>query len=92
MACVAEIYFNYVRQTAIRTIWKGYCRTPISQQHRNEEWTIDELTQVLHFDDEEQTIKFLEEQGLELAFNEQGQQYLNWGSRHIESVGKFLIF
>ncbi|KAJ5754676.1 hypothetical protein N7533_004219 [Penicillium manginii] len=86
MACVAEIYFNYVRQTAIRTIWKGYCRTPISQQHRNEEWTIDELTQVLHFDDEEQTIKFLEEQGLELAFNEQGQQYLNWGSRHIESV------
>jgi hypothetical protein len=92
MACVAEIYFNYVRQTAIRTIWKGYCRTPISQQHRNEEWTVDELTRVLHFDDEEQTTKFLEEQGLELAFNEQGQQYLNWGSRHIESVGKFLMF
>ncbi|KAJ5397641.1 hypothetical protein N7509_005754 [Penicillium cosmopolitanum] len=86
MACVAEIYFNYVRQTAIRTIWKGYCRTPISQQHRNEEWTVDELTRVLHFDDEEQTTKFLDEQGLELAFNEQGQQYLNWGSRHIESV------
>jgi len=91
MACVAEIYFNYVRQTAIRTIWKGYCRTPISQQHRNEEWTVEELTRVLHFDDDEHTINFLEEQGLELATNDQGQQYLNWGSRHIESVGQYLL-
>lgn len=91
MGCVAEIYFNYVRQTAIRTIWKGYRRMPTSQQHKNEEWTVDELTRVLHFDDEEQTIKFLGDQGLQLALDEHGQQYMNWGTCDIDSVGKYLM-
>lgn len=92
MACVAEIYFNHVRQTAIRSIWKGYCRQPASQQHKNEEWTVEELTRVLHFDDEEQTIKFCEEQDLELAENANGQLYLNWGSRPVDSVGMCSAF
>ena len=87
MACVAEIYFNNVRLTAIRSIWKGYCRYPSSQQHKNEEWTVDELTKVLYFDDAEQTIKFCEEQDLEFAENANGDLYLNWGSRNIDSVG-----
>ncbi|OGM42606.1 putative leucine permease transcriptional regulator (SAC3) [Aspergillus bombycis] len=86
MACVAEIYFNNVRLTAIRSIWKGYCRYPSSQQHKNEEWTVDELTRVLYFDDTEQTIKFCEEQDLEFAENANGDLYLNWGSRNIDSV------
>ncbi|PIG87776.1 leucine permease transcriptional regulator (SAC3) [Aspergillus arachidicola] len=86
MACVAEIYFNNVRLTAIRSIWKGYCRYPSSQQHKNEEWTVDELTKVLYFDDTEQTIKFCEEQDLEFAENANGDLYLNWGSRNIDSV------
>ncbi|RAQ47173.1 leucine permease transcriptional regulator (SAC3) [Aspergillus flavus] len=86
MACVAEIYFNNVRLTAIRSIWKGYCRYPSSQQHKNEEWTVDELTKVLYFDDAEQTIKFCEEQDLEFAENANGDLYLNWGSRNIDSV------
>lgn len=89
MACVAEIYFNFVRQTAIRAIWKGYCRQPMSQQHKNEEWTIDELTRVLHFDDEEQTIQFCNDQDLTLSENASGQLYLNWGSRPVESIGMF---
>ncbi|OJI88981.1 hypothetical protein ASPTUDRAFT_35080 [Aspergillus tubingensis CBS 134.48] len=85
-ACVAEIYFNHMRQTAIRSIWKGYCRYPASQQHKNEEWTLDELTTVLCFDDHEQTIKFCEDQGLEFAENANGDLYLNWGSRPIDTV------
>ncbi|KAL3463972.1 SAC3/GANP/Nin1/mts3/eIF-3 p25 family-domain-containing protein [Aspergillus heterothallicus] len=86
MACVAEIYFNHMRQTAIRSIWKGYCRSPASQQHKNEEWTVDELTTVLYFDDEDQTIQFCEAQDLEFAENTSGDLYLNWGSRPVDSV------
>ncbi|PYI00794.1 nuclear pore complex protein An-Sac3 [Aspergillus sclerotiicarbonarius CBS 121057] len=86
MACVAEIYFNHMRQTAIRSIWKGYCRYPASQQHKNEEWTVDELTTVLCFDDYEQTVKFCEDQDLKFAENANGNIYLDWGSRPVDSV------
>ncbi|KAJ6107653.1 hypothetical protein N7523_008976 [Penicillium sp. IBT 18751x] len=86
MACVAEIYFNHVRQTAIRAIWKGYCRQPVSQQSKNDEWTVDELTRVLHFDDDEQTIQFCNDQDLTLDENANGQLYLNWGSRPVDSI------
>ncbi|CEJ60294.1 Putative MCM3-associated protein [Penicillium brasilianum] len=87
MACVAEIYFNHVRQTTIRAIWKAYCRAPASQQHKNEEWTVEQLTKVLYLDDDEQTIKFCEEQDLQFAENANGQMYLNWGARPVDSVG-----
>ncbi|KAJ5317599.1 hypothetical protein N7508_002107, partial [Penicillium antarcticum] len=87
MACVAEVYFNHIRQTAIRAIWKAYCRSPVSQQAKNEEWTVEELTRVLHFDDHEQTIQFCEEQDLQLAQNADGALYLNWGSRPVDSIG-----
>ncbi|KAL2000642.1 hypothetical protein VTN02DRAFT_2807 [Thermoascus thermophilus] len=86
LACVAEIYFNHVRHTAIRSIWKGYCRQPLSQQHKNEEWTLEELTDALYFDNTEQTRDFCEEQDLEFAENSEGQLYLNWGNRAVDSV------
>ncbi|KAL1958980.1 hypothetical protein VTO42DRAFT_3221 [Malbranchea cinnamomea] len=86
MACIAEIYFNQVRQTAIRSIWKAYCRQPLSQQHKNQEWTVEELTKVLCFDDAEQTIAFCEKQGLQLTTNPEGHTYLNWADRSIDSV------
>ncbi|KAL5002826.1 SAC3/GANP/Nin1/mts3/eIF-3 p25 family-domain-containing protein [Aspergillus recurvatus] len=89
MACVAEIYFNHMRQTAIRSVWKGYCRYPSSQQHKNEEWTIDELTNILCFDDNDQTIQFCKEQDLQFTENANGDLYLNWGSRPVDSVGMF---
>ncbi|EPS34618.1 hypothetical protein PDE_09582 [Penicillium oxalicum 114-2] len=87
MACVAEIYFTHVRQTTIRAIWKAYCRVPVSQQHKNEEWTLEQLTKVLYFDDDEQTLKFCEEQDLQFSENSNGEKYLNWGSRPVDSVG-----
>ncbi|EER27387.1 SAC3/GANP family protein [Coccidioides posadasii C735 delta SOWgp] len=86
MACIAEIYFSQVRQTAIRSIWKAYCRQPLSQQHKNQEWTIDRLTTALWLDDEDQTIKFCEDQDLELATDSEGRLYLDWGSRSVDSV------
>ncbi|EEP79362.1 predicted protein [Uncinocarpus reesii 1704] len=86
MACIAEIYFNQVRQTAIRSIWKGYCRQPLSQQHKNQEWTVDKLTEVLWFDNEDQTIKFCEDQSLELSSGAEGQLYLDWGNRSIDYI------
>jgi hypothetical protein len=89
MACIAEIYFSYVRQTAIRAIWKGYCKTPMSQQHKNQEWTVEELTRVLHFDDDEETMKFLEEQDLQTAENANGELYLDWGNRPVDSIGMY---
>jgi hypothetical protein len=88
MACVAEIYFNHLRQTTIRAIWKAYCRAPVSQQHKNEEWTVEQLTKVLYLDDDEQTIKFCEDQDLQFAENANGDMYLNWGNRPVDSVGK----
>ncbi|KAH8702384.1 SAC3/GANP/Nin1/mts3/eIF-3 p25 family-domain-containing protein [Talaromyces proteolyticus] len=84
MGCVAEIYFSSVRQTALRSIWKAYCRVPLSQQHKNEDWTLDELTRTLYFDDDAQTEEFLEEQGLQLMERDDGAWCLNWGSSPID--------
>ncbi|KAJ6130457.1 hypothetical protein N7512_003237 [Penicillium capsulatum] len=86
MGCVAEIYFNYVRQTAIRAIWKAYCRVPLSQQNKNEEWTVTELTRELHFDSEDDTIEFCKSQDLQLVENAHGQLYLSWGNRPVDSI------
>ncbi|KAJ5512580.1 SAC3/GANP/Nin1/mts3/eIF-3 p25 [Penicillium fimorum] len=86
MACVAEVYFNHIRQTAIRAIWKAYCRTPLSQQSKNDHWTVEELTKVLHFDDDEQTIEYCNSQDLQFVENANGGLYLNWGDRPVDSV------
>jgi hypothetical protein len=49
---------------------------------------VEQLTKVLYLDDEEQTIKFCEDQDLQFAENANGQMYLNWGNRPVDSVGK----
>ncbi|OQE12347.1 hypothetical protein PENVUL_c001G09190 [Penicillium vulpinum] len=86
MACVAEVYFNHIRQTAIRAIWKAYCRTPLSQQSKNDHWTVEELTKVLHFDYDEQTIEYCNAQSLQFVENASGGLYLDWGDRPVDSV------
>ena len=92
MACVAEVYFNHIRQTAIRSIWKAYCRTPQSQQYKNDQWTVEELTKVLHFDNDQQTIDFCNAQDLRFTENSEGGLYLDWGDRPVDSVGTFFLF
>ncbi|KAI5289311.1 hypothetical protein KEM52_000821 [Ascosphaera acerosa] len=83
-ACVAEIYFGQVRQTAIRSIWKAYCRQPMSQQHRNREWSLSELTSALYFDDDQQTLDFCQNQGLSFDSDDGSQMFLSWGQQSLD--------
>lgn len=89
LACVAEIYFNQVRQTAIRSIWKAYCRQPLSQAEKNQEWTLDELRIVLCFDTNDQAMEFCQEQGLSFVTNSDGRTYLTWSQRSFDEVGAY---
>lgn len=91
MACMAEIYFSQVRQTAVRSIWKAYCRQPVSQQSKNREWTITELTAALHFDDDQQTQEFCINQGLTLIPNDDGRLYLDWAQHPIDAIGVYTV-
>ncbi|KAI5290087.1 hypothetical protein KEM54_002477 [Ascosphaera aggregata] len=92
MACIAEIYFNQIRQTAIRSIWKAYCRQPVSQQGKNHEWLVPELTAALHLDNDQQTIDFCEQQGLTLRTDGNGDLFLDWAQHPINSIADFQPF
>lgn len=79
MACVAEIYFNFVRGTTLEAIWKAYKgKRPGSA--KVEDWTIPDLTDALGFDDDEQTWTFCEEHGFEIQEREDGENFLDLGS------------
>lgn len=88
LACVAEIYFNNVRQTGIRSIWRAYRRHPRAQMLKNEEWTLDEVRDALYFDTDEQARDFCEQQLLGLSQNTEGKEYLDWGKGEPDSTGK----
>jgi nuclear mRNA export protein SAC3 len=81
MACVAEIYFGQVRFMALQGLWKSVKRAPASMQARISEWTLAELTQLLGFDDEEQTLEFCTDYNLGFKTNEHGQQCLDFTSQ-----------
>ena len=79
MACVTEVYFNLVRKVALEAIWKAY------KQRRGgsavvEDWTLDEMTVALGFDDEAQTREFCEEHELTIGEKETGEHYVDLGS------------
>ena len=79
MACVAEIYFGQVRYIALQHIWKAAKSSPAGRRG-NEDWTADELTRVLAFDTEEQTIEFVRKFDLSFNTNVHGMQYLDFTS------------
>ncbi|KAJ6022050.1 hypothetical protein N7540_007554 [Penicillium herquei] len=91
MACVAEIYFIDVRKTALRSIWNGYWRPPSKpnpdqmQTNRKEEWMMSDLTNILHFDNEEQTVEFCKQQNLPVGESSDGS-YLNWNFRGPQNI------
>ncbi|KAJ5609535.1 leucine permease transcriptional regulator (SAC3) [Penicillium herquei] len=91
MACVAEIYFIDVRKTALRSIWNGYWRPPSKsnpdqmQSTRKEEWMISDLTTVLHFDNDEQTVDFCKQQNLPVGESIYGP-YLNWNFKNPQNI------
>jgi nuclear mRNA export protein SAC3 len=81
MSCVAEIYFGQVRSMALQGLWKSIKRAPPSVQAKIHEWTLQELTKLLGFDDEDQAFEFCAEYNLGFKFNEAGKQYLDFTSR-----------
>ncbi|KAJ5735687.1 80 kD MCM3-associated protein [Penicillium malachiteum] len=91
MACVAEIYFIDVRKTALRSIWNGYWRPPSKsnpdqmQSTRKEEWMMSDLTNILHFDNDEQTVEFCQQQNLPVGESIYGK-YLNWNFRGPQNI------
>ena len=81
MACVTEIYFGQVRFMALQGLWKSIKRAPASVQAKAQDWTLEELTKLLGFDDEDQTFEFCGEYDLGFKFNNTGVQYLDSMSR-----------
>lgn len=79
MACVAEIYFNLVRRTALEAIWKAY-KGKRGGPTKMEDWTLKDLTPALGFDMEEQTETFCEEHEFEISENESGEVFIDLGS------------
>lgn len=79
MACVAEIYFNLVRRTALEAIWKAY-KGKRGGPTKMEDWTLKDLTPALGFDTEEQTEAFCKEHEFGIAENENGEAFVDLGS------------
>ena len=76
MACVAEIYFNLVRSTALEAIWKAY-KIKRTGSARVEDWLLQDITQALGFDDNTTAVAFCEDHGFDILEREDGEQYLN---------------
>lgn len=79
LACVAEIYFNLVRRTALEAIWKAY-KGKRGGPTKMEDWTVKDLTFALGFDTEYQTQTFCGEHDFELGEREDGELYVDLGS------------
>ena len=83
MACVAEVYFNFVRTTALEAIWKAYRR---GASNRPEDWILIDLAAALGFDNEEQVQGFCEDHGFSIRETGDEKAYLDLTS----VVGRFL--
>ncbi|KAL8700942.1 MAG: hypothetical protein Q9201_005180 [Fulgogasparrea decipioides] len=79
MACVAEIYFNKIRRTALDTIWKAY-RVKRGGSAKVEDWALADVTDALGFDDEDQAQAFCEEHGFTVLERNDGGGYVDLGS------------
>lgn len=79
MACVAEVYFNKVRRTALDTIWKAY-RVKRGAKGRVEDWTLGDVTVTLGFDEEDETQRYCEDHGFTVSENQNGEAYVDLGS------------
>lgn len=78
-ACVAEIYFNFVRSTALESIWKAY-KGKRGGPTKMEDWILDDMRVALGFDTEEQVQEFCENHGFVILQNTNGEAYVDLGS------------
>jgi nuclear mRNA export protein SAC3 len=77
MSCVAEIYFNLVRRTALNALHTG-CKQGASKW--TEDWTFDLLCELFAFDDDDQIYTFCEAYGFSFKQRADGQQVLDLAS------------
>lgn len=78
MACVAEIYFHFIRSTTLETILTAYKVKRTGRQPQD--WVLDDLTSVLRFDNENQTRTFCEDHGFSVLEKESGEAFVELGS------------
>ncbi|KXT17576.1 hypothetical protein AC579_6193 [Pseudocercospora musae] len=78
MACVAEVYFNYVREMALKAIVGGSGGKPGNE---NTSWSLDSVWDIFKFDTEEQLDHFCSLFGMCLKTKDDGTQYLSFKSR-----------
>ncbi|KAL8972640.1 MAG: hypothetical protein Q9197_002686 [Variospora fuerteventurae] len=79
MACVAEIYFNKVRRTALDTIWRVY-KVKRGGKGKVEDWMLSDVAHALGFDDEDEAQTYCEDHGLTVSEKENGEAYVDLGS------------
>jgi hypothetical protein len=78
MACFAEIHFNSVRKSILKTILSSYRK----QRDQTKDWTLSKLNDYLRFDDEGDIILFAEAYGLN--FDEvDGEEVLSFESEGV---------
>ena len=75
MACAAEVAFNFVRARTLETMERAF-KTGNSRP-KLEDFTLDDLTAALAFDDYEQTRRFLEEAGFNFRERTDGDLFLD---------------
>lgn len=74
MGCVAELVFNMVRKNMLSNIWNAY---RIGGDRRVEDWSLEEVTRVLNFDDYEETREFCEAFGFSVLEKDDGTEFLD---------------
>ncbi|OMP89176.1 SAC3 family protein 1, partial [Diplodia seriata] len=74
MACVAELVFNMVRRSILNNIWTGY---RMGRDKKVEDWTLDEIARVMHFDDYEEGREFCESYNFSILEKEDGTEYVD---------------
>jgi nuclear mRNA export protein SAC3 len=73
LACFAEIFFNDIRKSVLKTILGSYRK----QRDQTKDWTVSKLNTYLRFDTEEEVAPFLEAHGLRTDEID-GEEYLSF--------------
>jgi nuclear mRNA export protein SAC3 len=77
MACVAEIYFNVVRRTALNGVWRSFRQR---SDRSPDDWTPELLQEILALDTEDQVHTFCEAYGFNFGVRQDGVQFLDLSS------------
>lgn len=97
LACVAELYFNQVRFGALNALWRSCKSAPTGQQAKFRDWTLAVVSEYLGFDEDDQTVDFCANFGLNFATDAQGITYLDFAAHKDayldqSSIPKEIIF